>query len=103
MKLKKIKSEKPWSLEMTLLGFQSGVWKLAENSLRRNGVTGPHTVVNSRQKEEYRDKSKKQTFSVVVTFIIYKAWVLCNLCKTISIPAGTLTLVFLGFGRFLIN
>ena len=34
-------------------GFQSGVWKLAENSLRRrNEVTGPHTGINSRQKEE---------------------------------------------------
>lgn len=37
---------------MTMFGFHSGIQNLAENSLRgrRNGVTGPHFVVNSRQK-----------------------------------------------------
>lgn len=37
---------------MTMPDFHSGVQNLAENSLRgrRNGVTGPHTVINSKQK-----------------------------------------------------
>lgn len=46
-------------------GFQSRVWNLAENSLRRrNEVTGPHTGVNSRQKEE-RNRGTKEKRNIV--------------------------------------
>lgn len=49
---------------MPMPGFQSRVWNFAENSLRgRIGVTGPHTSVNSRQKEE-RKRGTKETLLV---------------------------------------
>lgn len=92
---------------MPMPGFQSRVWNFAENSLRgRIGVTGPHTSVNSRQKEE-RKRGTKETL-LVVTFIINKPegakGSFASYAKQPVFPAGTLPLAtFLRLGRFLIN